>query len=224
MIHHSRLGQTIKLSILSVAILAGAVLQCSRAHAADMQTVVVAGGCFWCVEADFEKVKGVSEVISGFSGGTVANPTYKQVVRGGTGHREAAEIHYDADQVSFPQLMHLFLRSIDPLDDGGQFCDRGFSYSPAIWVSNAPERQAAETAIAEAEATLGKPVKVPVLDAAPFYPAEEYHQDYYKKDDLILTRFGPQSKAIAYGKYRAGCGRDARLRAVWGGDTPFAGG
>ena len=191
------------------------------AQAQDTATIVVAGGCFWCVEADFEKVQGVEEVVSGFAGGTVENPTYKQVVAGGTGHYEVVEITYDPSAVTDRQLYDLFLRSIDPLDAGGQFCDRGDSYRTAIFAETPEQRADAEAAIADAEAELGQEIVTPVLDAAPFYPAEEYHQDYYKKGDIILTRFGPSSKQTAYGRYRTACGRDERVSEVWGDDAPF---
>ncbi|MDT0681495.1 peptide-methionine (S)-S-oxide reductase MsrA [Roseicyclus sp. F158] len=193
------------------------------ALAQQTETAVVAGGCFWCVEADFEKVQGVSEVVSGYSGGTVENPTYKQVVRGGTGHREAARIVYDPAQIDYATLINLFLRSVDPLDAGGQFCDRGESYTTAIFVGNEEERRIAEEQIAAAEQELGKDIVTPVLDEAAFYEAEDYHQDYYKSDDrLPVTSVGlAVPKSVAYERYREGCGRDARLRQIWGADNPF---
>ncbi|MCV6596548.1 MAG: peptide-methionine (S)-S-oxide reductase MsrA [Mangrovicoccus sp.] len=214
--------KTVKPFLLAGAIALGLFAQHREAQAADLQTAVVAGGCFWCVESDFEKVKGVSEVVSGFAGGDVANPSYKQVVRGGTGHREAVEIHYDADQISYGDLLDLFLRSIDPYDDAGQFCDRGFTYSPAIYATPAQSAEA-KAAIARAEAELGRKIRVPVEEAAPLYPAEAYHQDYYKQDKVIITRFGPQSKATAYKKYRNACGRDQRVKQIWGDAAAFAG-
>ncbi len=207
------------------AALAALALACAAAlpaAAKDMQTTVLAGGCFWCVEADFEKVKGVQEVVSGFAGGSVENPTYKEVVRGGTGHLEVVEITYDADVIGYGQILDLFLRSIDPLDAGGQFCDRGESYAPAIF-ADASEMSEAEAAVARAEADLGQDIVVPVREAAPFYPADAYHQDYYKQDSLILTRFGPQSKAAAYKKYREACNRDERVEEVWGDAALFTG-
>ena len=190
-------------------------------QAQETETLTVAGGCFWCVEADFEKVEGVSEVVSGFAGGTTENPTYKEVVRGGTGHYEAVEITYDPSVVTERELLDLFLRSIDPLDAGGQFCDRGDSYRTAIFADGPEEREAAQAAIAAAEEELGQEIATPVLDAAPFYPAEDYHQDYYKSGDIILTRFGPSSKETAYGRYRDACRRDERVAEVWGPDAPF---
>ncbi|MBY6049289.1 peptide-methionine (S)-S-oxide reductase MsrA [Vannielia litorea] len=209
---------------LALAMALGIVVNCAPAKAAATETAVLAGGCFWCVEADFEKVKGVEEVISGFTGGSVANPTYKQVVRGGTGHYEAVQVRYDPAVVSYDQILHSFLRSVDPTDAGGQFCDRGESYRTAIFVSNSSEKQAAEAALRDAQKALGAKVVTPVLDESAFYPAEAYHQDYYKQGDIILTRFGPKSKANAYKLYREGCGRDARVRELWGSAAPFAGG
>ncbi|MEO0486787.1 MAG: peptide-methionine (S)-S-oxide reductase MsrA [Pseudomonadota bacterium] len=208
--------------LAALAIAAAFVLQCTQAQARDVQTITVAGGCFWCVEKDFESVDGVIEAVSGFSGGTVANPTYKQVVRGGTGHYEAVQITYDADVVSLDTLLNAFFRSVDPTDAGGQFCDRGESYRTALFVENGTERAAAERAKADAQSALGRTVVTPILDATPFYPADAYHQDYYKQTQIILTRFGPRSKAEAYKRYREGCGRDAKVRALWGSAAPFA--
>jgi len=206
---------------LSAAILVALLAHGGRAQAEDIRTTVVAGGCFWCVEADFEAVRGVVEVVSGFAGGSVANPSYDQVVRGGTGHLEVVEITYDADMLPYDQLLTLFLRSIDPLDAGGQFCDRGESYTTAIFVATPEERRVAEAALAEATRELGRPVVTPIRDAAPFYPADAYHQDYYQSEDLILTRFGPRRKSVAYDLYRDACGRDARIEQIWGADAPF---
>jgi peptide-methionine (S)-S-oxide reductase len=189
---------------------------------AETAKAVVAGGCFWCVESDFERVRGVVEVVSGFTGGTVANPTYEQVVDGGTGHYEAVEITYDPAVLSYDQLLKLFLRSVDVTDAGGQFCDRGDSYRTAIFVSDAAERNAAEAAISQAEADLGAAVVTPVLQASTFYAADAYHQDYYKGTDIVLTRRGPKSQANAYAFYRESCGRDARVKALWGDQAAFA--
>jgi len=212
---------TLKLVALSAAILSALFLSPKRAHAEDIQTTIVAGGCFWCVESDFERVDGVIEVVSGFAGGDVSNPSYRQVVSGGTGHLEVVEITYDADILPYEQLVHLFLRSIDPTDAGGQFCDRGHSYTTAIFVENGDQRAIAEAAIAEAEATIGQSVVTPVRESASFYAADEYHQNYYRSDDIILTRFGPRRKAAAYDLYRTACGRDARVAEIWGEDAPF---
>lgn len=189
---------------------------------AAQETAVVAGGCFWCVEADFESVPGVVSVVSGYTGGTVDNPSYKQVSRGDTGHFEAVEITYDTAQLSYDTLLTLFLRSIDPLDAGGQFCDRGSSYRTAIFVKSAAEKTAAETAKAEAEKALGQPIATRILPAAMFWPAEAEHQDYYRGENLVLTRGGIKKQSSAYAFYRNGCGRDARVREVWGDAAPFA--
>ncbi len=213
---------TIKVFALSLAILAGLTLHTGRAEAEDIRTAVVAGGCFWCVESDFERVDGVVEVVSGFAGGDVANPSYRDVVRGGTGHLEVVEITYDADVLPYAGLLRLFLRSIDPLDAGGQFCDRGESYTTAIFVTDARERDIAEGAILEAEGALGQSIVTPIRDAAPFYPAEAYHQDYYRSNELILTRFGPRRKSVAYDLYRTACGRDQRVLDIWGQEAAFA--
>jgi peptide-methionine (S)-S-oxide reductase len=203
-------------AILTLA--AATALVAPRTEAAE---IVVAGGCFWCVEADFEKVRGVSEVVSGYTGGTTDNPTYDQVTGGDTGHYEAARIEYDADAVNARQLYDLFFRSIDPFDAGGQFCDRGDSYRTAIFVDGPEERQAAEAAKAAAEDELGREVVTPILPLEEFYRAEEYHQDYYKSTKRTLTRFGYIDRADAYERYRDACRRDERVREIWGDDAPF---
>ena len=199
------------------------VLQCTtKAQARDVQTLTVAGGCFWCVESDFESVKGVLSAKSGFTGGSVKSPTYKQVTAGGTGHYEAVEIRFDADVVSLDTLLNAFFRSVDPTDAGGQFCDRGESYRTAVFYRNSTQKAAAERAKAEAQAALGRNIVTPILRSASFYDASDYHQDYYKGQDIILTRFGPRSKAEAYKRYRKACGRDARVRELWGSQAAFA--
>lgn len=212
----------IKPALLAVAIVLGIAAECQQAHAGGTEKIVVAGGCFWCVEKDFEQVDGVIEAVSGYAGGTVDNPSYKQVTRGGTGHLEVVEIEYNPRKVSTREILDLFLRSIDPLDAGGQFCDRGHSYTTAIFAT--PDQRAdAEAAVAQAEADLGRKIVTPIREAAPFFEAEDYHQDYYKSQTRVLTRFGPKTKAEAYKRYRKGCGRDARVKAVWGSAAPFAG-
>ncbi|WP_299859921.1 peptide-methionine (S)-S-oxide reductase MsrA [uncultured Roseobacter sp.] len=215
--------ETFKSIALAGMIALGFVAQGKNAHAADLQTLTVAGGCFWCVEADFEKVKGVKEAVSGFTGGTVANPTYKQVTSGGTGHYEAVQITFDADVVSRRTLLDLFFRSVDPTDAGGQFCDRGESYRTAIFANTPAEKQAAQAAKTKATADLGQKIVTPILDAAEFYPADAYHQDYYKGRQLVITRFGPKRQASAYKAYREACGRDARVKQLWGSAAPFVG-
>jgi len=214
--------RSMNLSLAVVAALFAGMALSPRTGSAETRTAVFAGGCFWCVEADFEKVPGVIEAVSGYTGGTVENPTYKQVTRGGTGHLEAVRIDYDPDRVSYERLLHLFFRSVDPTDDGGQFCDRGHSYTTAVFVADETEKTAAEAARTKAQDDLGMNIVTPILEAGPFYPAEEYHQDYYRQKDLILSRFGPISKEKAYKRYRQACGRDRRVKKLWGDAAPFA--
>jgi peptide-methionine (S)-S-oxide reductase len=175
-----------------------------RPRPARTETALFAGGCFWSAERDIEAVPGVVEAVSGFAGGTVANPSYEQVVRGGTGHVEAVRVTFDPTRISYGQLASRFLRTIDPTDAGGQFCDRGPNYRTAIFALNPAQRRAAEAAVAEANRVLRGRVVTPVRAAAPFYPAEAYHQDYARRN------------AAHYARYRQGCGKDARLRAIWG--------
>lgn len=214
--------RTLKTVSLGLMIALGLVAQTKTSQAQALETITVAGGCFWCVEADFEKVDGVKEAVSGFAGGSVKNPTYKQVTGGDTGHYEAVQITYDPAKVSAATLYDLFFRSVDPTDAGGQFCDRGASYRTAIFATSA-QKAAAEKAKADAQAALGQTIVTPILGASEFYPADAYHQDYYKQSKIILTRFGPKSKAKAYKAYRAACGRDERVRQLWGEAAPFAG-
>ncbi|MFV0662275.1 peptide-methionine (S)-S-oxide reductase MsrA [Denitromonas sp.] len=212
---------TIQRLALGIAVAAASLAPLGPASAKDRQTLVVAGGCFWCVEADFESVPGVLEAVSGYTGGHTENPTYKQVTGGNTDHYEAVRITYDAEVVGYQRLLHLFFRSIDPTDAGGQFCDRGSSYRTAIFVANDQQRAIAKAELDAAQKALGKPIVTPILDAAPFTVAEDYHQDYYKGGGWTLTRRGPKSQVEAYKFYREGCGRDARVRQLWGADAPF---
>jgi peptide-methionine (S)-S-oxide reductase len=204
-----------RISILLAGIVM--VLGASLSAPASAATAIFAGGCFWCTEADFDKVAGVTETISGFTGGSVENPTYQQVARGGTGHYEAVRVTYNPSVVSYEELLDVFWHSVDVTDAGGQFCDRGDSYRTAVFVANDAERTAAEASkrAVASDLRLGS-VVTPILDAVPFYAADPYHQNYYLSDVRILTRFGYVSKADAYKGYREGCGRDARLRQVWG--------
>ena len=166
-------------------------------------SAVFAGGCFWSTESAFEHMPGVVSATSGYSGGRTANPTYSQVGDGGTGHLEAVRVVYDPRQISYASLVTRFLRTIDPTDADGQFCDQGDQYRTAIFVANAAERRAAEAAKAEAARQLRAPVATAIRPASAFYPAEDYHQDFARRNP---TR---------YGMYRRGCGRDARLQQVW---------
>ncbi len=186
-------------------------------HAASAETAIFAGGCFWCVEADFDQVPGVTETLSGYTGGHVENASYAQVTAGGTGHREAVKVTYDPRVVSYEQLLDVFWHSVDPTDGDGQFCDRGESYQTAIFVNGEEQRRLAEASRAEAQKELGaKKIVTPILIAGPFWPAEAYHQDYYLSTERTLTRFGYIKRADAYKGYRNGCGRDARIRELWG--------
>ncbi|MFW2341964.1 peptide-methionine (S)-S-oxide reductase MsrA [Brevundimonas sp.] len=167
------------------------------------QIAVFAGGCFWSAEKAFENVRGVSSVVSGFAGGTVANPTYAQVVRGGTGHREAIQVTFDPTVVSYRALVDRFWRTIDPTDPGGTFCDRGPSYETAVFAT-AAQRPAATASRAAAERALGQSFTTPVLAAARFWPAGNEHQDYARRNPG------------RYEAYRVGCRRSPALRRVWG--------
>ena len=151
------------------------------------------------------------------------DPTYKQVSKGGTGHYEAVSITYDSDVVSYARLLHLFFRSIDPTDAGGQFCDRGQSYATAVFFMTDEQRKLAQRAKANARARLKQPIATKLIAAGEFYAAEAYHQDYYKSTKRVLTRFGWIEKREAYKRYRNGCGRDQRVRELWGSAAPFAG-
>ena len=209
---------SIRPALLCLLLTLGLSIQAQGARAAE---IIVAGGCFWCVEADFEKVRGVGEAVSGYTGGRTANPTYKQVSRGGTGHYEAVSINYNPGTVSVRQLYDLFFRSVDPTDAGGQFCDRGESYRTAIFYTDAAQKSAAEAAKADAEKALGQKIVTPILPAKQFYRAEEYHQDYYKGSQRVVTRFGIVKQRDAYKRYRQGCGRDQRVKQLWGNAAPF---
>jgi len=211
----------IKAVLLAGLIAIGLLAHSSAAKAAGTEELIVAGGCFWCVESDFESVKGVKEVISGYTGGSKKNPSYKDVTKGGTGHFEAVQILFDPGKVSREKLLNLFFRSVDPTDAGGQFCDRGKSYRTAIFVSNSGEKTLAQTAKSEAQAALGRKIVTPVLDKSNFYPAEDYHQNYYKGKKIVVTRFGPKKQSEAYKRYRKACGRDAKVKSLWGAEAAF---
>jgi len=182
----------------------------SVSQAQNLQTAIFAGGCFWCVESDFDHVDGVVETTSGYTGGHVANATYKQVGRGDTGHYEAVKIVFDANVVSYDQLLYVFWRTVDPTDAGGQFCDRGDSYRTAIFATNAAQAAAAEASKAALDGRLSGPIVTPILTASDFWDAEGYHQNYHNKNP------------IRYNYYRNGCGRDNRVGLLWGNEAVFA--
>jgi peptide methionine sulfoxide reductase msrA/msrB len=177
-------------------------------NATNAAEAVFAGGCFWCTESDFEKTEGVLEAVSGYTGGKEMNPTYEQVSAGGTGHLEAVKVVYDPSRVSYEELLKVFWRHVDPTDAGGQFVDRGSQYRSAIFYANDRERAAAEASKKELEKSgrFGKPVATEILPLGPFYAAEDYHQDYYKKNPL------------RYNFYRSGSGRDQFLEKAWAGE------
>jgi methionine-S-sulfoxide reductase len=171
---------------------------------AQRATATFAGGCFWCEESAFEGVKGVVSVTSGYTGGVKDNPTYEEVSSGETGHRESVEVVYDPRVVSYQQLLDIFWHNVDPFDNSGQFCDHGSQYRGAIFVHDAAQRQLAEASKAAVEKRFGKKVVTDILPAARFWPAEDYHQDFYKKNP------------VRYRIYRFNCGRDERLKNLWG--------
>lgn len=175
---------------------------------AELAVATFAGGCFWCVEAGFEHVPGVVEVISGYTGGTVAKPTYEEVEKGTTGNRESVEVHYDPRIISYEGLLAAFWRMINPTDAGGQFVDRGKQYTSAIFYHDDAQKRAAEKSkqALQASGRFSKPIVTPILPAGPFYVAENYHQDYYKKNP------------IRYKFYRYRSGRDQYLARTWGKD------
>lgn len=174
---------------------------------ASRDTAVFAGGCFWCMEPPYDKVEGVVSTISGYAGGHVPNPSYEQVTAGGTGHRESVQVVYDPEEVTYEKLLEIFWRNVDPLDDGGQFCDRGFSYTTAIFAGDEEQARLARESKEKIQERFSETVVTPVVRDASFYPAEEYHQDYY------------QEHSIRYRFYRWNCGRDARLEELWGDEA-----
>jgi len=172
----------------------------------NLDSAIFAGGCFWCTESDFDKVPGVVSTISGYIGGTVANPTYEQVVDGKTGHVEAVQVHFDKTKTSFSQLLEVYWLTIDPLTTGGQFCDIGSQYRSVIFYRDAEQKEQAELSKNKLENSgrFSQPVVTEILPATEFYRAEEYHQNYATKNPL------------RYAYYRKNCGRDKRLEALWG--------
>ena len=193
--------------VIGVLLSALLVLAGSQPVAAAEQTAVFAGGCFWCLEHDLEHLPGVIDAISGYSGGHVDQPTYRQVSGEDTGHQEAVQVRFDPAVISYSTLLRSYWRNVDPFDGGGQFCDRGDSYRPVIFTADAAQAQAAESSAVAAAQDLGRSrsaIKVELRGAAPFWPAEEYHQNYAELNDL------------KYSFYRFSCGRDRRLDAVWG--------
>jgi peptide-methionine (S)-S-oxide reductase len=186
----------------SLALLA-MTLTMGGAMADTMQKATFAGGCFWCMEPEFANEEGVSKVVSGYTGGTVPNPTYEQVSTGRTGHVEAIEVTYDPAKVSYAKLLDIFWRNIDPLDPYGQFCDKGSQYRAGIFTHDEEQRRLAEASKEKVKETLGRDIATVIAPAQIFYPAEDYHQEFYIKS------------RERYKRYRAGCGRDERLQEIW---------
>ncbi len=205
--------RTFSLVVLLLPLLAGAQTSAPTPAAAGVAAAgaataraIFAGGCFWCVESDFDKVAGVISTTSGYIGGTVANPSYEQVSAKRTGHAEAVEIVFDPRRVSYAKLVEHFWRTIDPTTPDRQFCDAGTPYRSAIFAVDDSQLQIAlaSRSAVEKSKPFKEPIVTPIVPASTFYPAEEYHQDYYKKNPL------------RYQYYRNGCGRDARLKQLWG--------
>ncbi len=194
------------LLLASAIVLTGASQVETPKIAAKTETAILAGGCFWCVESDLEKLPGVMTVESGYTGGTAANPSYKQVSAGGTGHVEAVRVIFDQAKIGYAQILDAFWHNIDPTDPSGQFCDKGDPYRSAIFYLDESQKSLAEASRTKIEAakSFKGTVVTTIQPAGPFYPAEDYHQDYYKKNP------------IRYRYYRTGCGRDRRLKDIWG--------
>jgi peptide methionine sulfoxide reductase msrA/msrB len=180
-----------------------------KAEPKNLKTATFAGGCFWCVESDFEKIDGVVEAVSGYTGGQEPDPTYKEVSAGGTGHAEAVQVRYDPDKITYKELLDVFWRHVDPTDAGGQFVDRGSQYRPAIFYHDEEQKRIAEESKAELDKSgrFSKPIATEIVPLAEFYSAEEYHQDYYDKNP------------VRYKLYRYGSGRDKFINSTWGPDA-----
>lgn len=201
-----------KLAVMVMAVLVGLGIYTAKADEAmekdnavaeHHKTAVFAGGCFWCIESDLKTLDGVVSVYSGYSGGKIENPSYEMVSSGTTGHLEAVEVTYDPEKISYETLLEHFWQNVDPLDEGGQFCDRGEQYRAAIFYADDAEKAAAEKSRDNVAAVLGEEVKTLLLERRPFYRAEEYHQGYAKKNP------------IRYKYYRQSCGRDRRVKEIW---------
>jgi peptide-methionine (S)-S-oxide reductase len=193
-----------KMALLLGSLLCGGMMAVEGAAAAPAAVATFAGGCFWCMEPPFDAIPGVLATTSGYTGGTTVNPTYEQVSSGTTGHAEAVQVTYDPEKVSYRQLLDVFWRNIDPLARDRQFCDQGRQYRSAIFYRTRGERELAETAKRELERQRGWQIVTEIVPAGPFYPAEAYHKDYYQKNPL------------RYKYYRTSCGRDQRLKELWG--------
>jgi peptide-methionine (S)-S-oxide reductase len=195
--------------LIFIITLIGACVQIFAAEplASPNQKAVFAGGCFWCEETAFEGKPGVISVVSGYAGGSKVNPTYEEVSAGGTGHAESVQVTFDPKKISYEQLLKIFWHNADPTDAEGQFCDRGNQYRSEIFYSSASQKQLAEKSKQDVMKQLHQSIVTEIVPLKAFYPAEEYHQDYYKKNP------------VNYKSYRFGCGRDRRLEELWGPPT-----
>lgn len=195
-----------QLVITSLSILVGILLMTSQSANAKTETAIFAGGCFWCMEPPYDKLDGVIRTTSGYTGGHVESPTYQQVSSGTTGHVEAIEIEFDPSKVSYDKLLEVYWHNINPLQANGQFCDHGEQYRSVIFYRDEAQEQAAQASLQALKDSgkFAKSIKTEILPASVFYPAEEYHQDYYKKNP------------IRYKYYRYRCGRDKTLQELWG--------
>jgi peptide-methionine (S)-S-oxide reductase len=190
--------------VLPAAVVVLGLAGVTAAAGAEAKVATFAGGCFWCMEGPFEKLPGVKSVVSGYTGGQQKGPTYEEVSAGRTGHAEAVQIKYDPARVTYEQLLEVFWHNIDPLTANAQFCDQGSQYRSAIYYHDEAQRAAAEASRQKVAASLRGTIVTELVAAATFYRAEEYHQDYYRKNP------------IRYNLYRTGCGRDRRLKELWG--------
>ena len=195
-----------------LAFVVGIAAAASQSTAAETETAIFAGGCFWCMEEAFEKVPGVTSAVSGYTGGTVANPTYEQVGSHKTGHAEAVEVTYDPAKVTYPQLVDWYWHNIDPFDGVGQFCDKGSPYRSVIFYKGEAQKKVAEDSKEALKTKFKKQIATKIEPAGPFYRAEDYHQDYYK------------TSTFRYQYYKYGCGRPQRLEQIWGKPMPPPGG
>ena len=196
-----------KIKTLLTSAIGAVLLSAALPTYAKTQSIIVAGGCFWCVESDFEKVPGVLEAVSGYINGNNANPTYEQVSSKKTGHYEVVKISYDDEKVTAKELTDYFWKTIDPTDSKGQFCDKGSPYLTGLFYQNEEQKKVFEQSLADIKLAPKKftaPIVTPILAAQTFYDAEDYHQDYYSRNP------------IRYNYYRNGCGRDKRIKQLWG--------
>jgi peptide-methionine (S)-S-oxide reductase len=198
-------------SLIASTVLATAFLAAPGVQAAE-ETAIFAGGCFWCVEKDMDHVKGVLSTTSGYAGGTSKSPSY----RSHEGYTEAVKVVFDNSVITYDSLVAHFLRTIDVTDGGGQFCDRGDSYIPALFPIGDQQIKASKAALQDAEKDVGQKVDVKLADNPSFGDAEDYHQNYYMGENIVVSRFGLVKQSEAYAGYRKGCGRDARVKEVWG--------